>query len=154
MSVSLVGCTYVYRPILSLTIGRLEFPQAATATSSLLPLPPGSLQHEHQLLLCPASKQNRTIADWNCFKFCISFLWLLTLIGWLNSMSASLCSPCQLLNVSSTLHHLQGDIRKRQHLPRIKDHQRMMVDPMFMIFQNATFPTAVTPTAVTPTAVI
>ena len=40
-----------------------------------------------------------------------------------------------------------------------KDHQRMMVDPMFMIVQNlrsfltAVTPTAVKPTAVTPTAV-
>ena len=36
-----------------------------------------------------------------------------------------------------------------------KDHQRMMVDPMFMIVQNVrSFLTAVTPTAATPTAVI
>ena len=41
-----------------------------------------------------------------------------------------------------------------------KDHQRMMVDPRFMIVQHlrsfltAVTPTAVTPTAVTPTAVI
>ena len=36
-----------------------------------------------------------------------------------------------------------------------KDHQRMMVDPMFMIVKNLRlFLTAVTPTAVTPTAVI
>ena len=35
-----------------------------------------------------------------------------------------------------------------------KDHQRMMVDPMFMIVQNLrSFLTAVTPTAVTPTVV-
>ena len=35
-----------------------------------------------------------------------------------------------------------------------KDHQRMMVDPMFMIIQNlGSFLTDVTPTAVTPTAV-
>ena len=36
-----------------------------------------------------------------------------------------------------------------------KDHQRMMVDPMFMIAQNfRSFLTAVTPTAVAQTAVI
>ena len=36
-----------------------------------------------------------------------------------------------------------------------KDHQRMMVEPMFMIVKNLRlFLTAVTPTAVTPTAVI
>ena len=36
-----------------------------------------------------------------------------------------------------------------------KDHQRMMVDPMFMIVQNLrSFLTAVTPTAVAPIAVI
>ena len=36
-----------------------------------------------------------------------------------------------------------------------KDHQRIMVDPMFMIIQNiSSFLNAVTPTAVTPTAVI
>ena len=36
-----------------------------------------------------------------------------------------------------------------------KDHQRMMVDPMFMIVKNLRlFLTAVTLTAVTPTAVI
>ena len=36
-----------------------------------------------------------------------------------------------------------------------KDHQRMMVDPMFMIVQNVrSFLTAVTPTAVGLTAVI
>ena len=36
-----------------------------------------------------------------------------------------------------------------------KDHQRMMVDPMFIIVQNLTlFLTAVTPTAVVPTAII
>ena len=36
-----------------------------------------------------------------------------------------------------------------------KDHQGMMVDPMFMIVKNLRlFLTAVTPTAVTPTAVI
>ena len=36
-----------------------------------------------------------------------------------------------------------------------KDHQRMMVDQMFMIVQNVrSFLTAVTPTAVTLTAVI
>ena len=35
-----------------------------------------------------------------------------------------------------------------------KDHQRMMVDPMFMIVQSLnSFLTAVTPTAVTPAAV-
>ena len=35
-----------------------------------------------------------------------------------------------------------------------KDHQRMMVDPMFMIVQSLrSFLSAVTPTAVTPTAV-
>ena len=34
-----------------------------------------------------------------------------------------------------------------------KDHQRMMLDPMFMIVQNfRSFLTAGTPTAVTPTA--
>ena len=34
-----------------------------------------------------------------------------------------------------------------------KGHQRMMVDPMFMIVQNVrSFLTPVTPTAVTPTA--
>ena len=34
-----------------------------------------------------------------------------------------------------------------------KDHQRMMVDPMFMIVKNVRlFLTAVTPTAVAPTA--
>ena len=36
-----------------------------------------------------------------------------------------------------------------------KDHQIMMVDPMFMIVQNfRSFLTAVTPTAVAPTVVI
>ena len=36
-----------------------------------------------------------------------------------------------------------------------KDHQRMMVDPMFMIIQSLRlFLTAVTPTAVAPIAVI
>ena len=41
-----------------------------------------------------------------------------------------------------------------------KDHQRMMLDPMFMILQslrsflNAVTPTAVIPTAVAPIAVI
>ena len=36
-----------------------------------------------------------------------------------------------------------------------KDHQRMMVDPMFMIVQSLrTFPTAVTTTAVAPTEII
>ena len=36
-----------------------------------------------------------------------------------------------------------------------KDHQRMIVDPMFMIIQNSRlFLNAVTPTAVAPTAVI
>ena len=36
-----------------------------------------------------------------------------------------------------------------------KDHQRMMVDPMFMIFQSLrSFLTAVTTTAVAPIAVI
>ena len=36
-----------------------------------------------------------------------------------------------------------------------KDHQRMMVDPMFMIVQSLmSFLTAVTPTAVAPIAVI
>ena len=36
-----------------------------------------------------------------------------------------------------------------------KDHQRMMVDPMFMIVQSLrSFPTAVTTTAVAPTEVI
>ena len=36
-----------------------------------------------------------------------------------------------------------------------KDHQRMMVDPIFMIVKNLwLFPTAVTQTDVTPTAVI
>ena len=36
-----------------------------------------------------------------------------------------------------------------------KDHQRMMVDPMFMILQSLrSFLTAVTPTAVAPIAVI
>ena len=36
-----------------------------------------------------------------------------------------------------------------------KDHQRIMIDPMFMIFKNfRLFVTAVTPTAVTPTAII
>ena len=36
-----------------------------------------------------------------------------------------------------------------------KDHQKMMVDPIFLIVQNVrSFLTAVTPTAVTPTAVI
>ena len=36
-----------------------------------------------------------------------------------------------------------------------KDHQRMLLDPMFMIVQNVrSFLTAVTPTAGTPTAVI
>ena len=35
-----------------------------------------------------------------------------------------------------------------------KDHQRIMVDPMFMIVQSLrSYLTAVTPTAVTPTAV-
>ena len=36
-----------------------------------------------------------------------------------------------------------------------KDHQRMMVDPMFIIVQSLrSFPTAVTPTVVVPIAVI
>ena len=36
-----------------------------------------------------------------------------------------------------------------------KDHQRMMVDPMFIIVQNLSlFLTAVTPTAVAQTAVV
>ena len=45
---------------------------------------------------------------------------------------------------------------KNTHKEHInKDHQRMMVDPMFMIVQSfRSFLTAVTPTAVTPIAVI
>ena len=43
----------------------------------------------------------------------------------------------------------------REYFYLNSDHQRMMVDPMFMIVQNVrSFLTAVTPTAVTPTVVI
>ena len=55
----------------------------------------------------------------------------------------------------------QIKIKKNQHLktgeysPINKDHQRMMVDPMFMIVQSLrSFLTAVTTTAVAPIAVI
>ena len=43
----------------------------------------------------------------------------------------------------------------RKYASQNKDHQRMMVDPIFMIVKNLRlFLTAVTPTAVTPIAVI
>ena len=57
-------------------------------------------------------------------------------------------------------HSRHGKSQCRHGLSRLgqsinKDHQRMMVDPMFMIVKNVrSFLMAITPTAVTPTAVI
>ena len=49
----------------------------------------------------------------------------------------------------------QKHTKKYRYLNRNKDHQRMMVDPMFMIVQSLrSFLTAVTTTAVAPIAVI
>ena len=52
-------------------------------------------------------------------------------------------------------HHGEAKHVKVELSKRNKDHQRMMVDPMFMIVQGLrSFLTAVTPTAVAPIAVI
>ena len=59
------------------------------------------------------------------------------------------------LPVKLTKQSAENGEAEQTKLEENKDHQRMMVDPMFMIIQSLrSFLTAVTPTAVAPFAVL
>ena len=60
--------------------------------------------------------------------------------------------PCNICTYGSCSSGVEQCLIKMSRVNKNKDHQRMMVDPMFMIVWS--FLTAVTTTAVTPIAVI